>query len=228
MDLSERNRKVAIKRWRNQHAPILKHLESMEKRKYLLLKSRIHGFISGDGSVSLKRAGSNNPHYDIRFYPDDTNMLKVYLETFEKLYLKKPAVREMKNFWQVHATSKIACQDILSSGPIGTMSWKIPEWVCDDLELSSEWLRAFFDCEGHVGKNKIQIQSVNEKGITMVKNVLEKFGIFSTLTIYERKEPNWNTNFIISISTKSYGKLFKEKINFNNHKKLTKLHAAVA
>jgi len=31
-----------------------------------------------------------------------------------------------------------------------------------------EWLRAYFDCEGYVGKNVIHIQSVNKKGIEKI------------------------------------------------------------
>ena len=89
--------------------------------------------------------------------------------------------------------------------------------------LKIEWLKSFFDGEGHVSNRDIRLQSVNEKGLRQVKQLLSDIGIESRFYKYERKNRNWNTNYILSIIKKDYRKMYLNKIGFNHEIKLSKL-----
>jgi len=72
-------------------------------------------------------------------------------------------------------------------------------------------------------KKQIQLQFVNKKGIEDIKNLLETFNIESKIYSYERKNKNWNTNYILSIMKKNSRITFLNEIGFYNLKKLKKL-----
>lgn len=86
-----------------------------------------------------------------------------------------------------------------------------------------EWLRAYFDCEGYVGKNVIHIQSVNKKGIEKIHELLKEFNIESKIYKYQRKNKNWNTNYLLYILKKESRLNYLKEIGFNHLIKFQKL-----
>ncbi len=150
-------------------------------------------------------------------------MLKSFQDSFELLYTKRLNVRDVKTYYICTIGNKTACLDLLSYCKLGTETWTIPHWIYINRKYLKEWLRAFYDCEGYVGKDRIVIQTINKNGMVLIKKLLKKFEIESNLYIYERKNFNWKTNYILIIMRKeSVRKYFKE-IGFNHSRKKQKL-----
>jgi hypothetical protein len=223
--LSERNKRNVNVRWNKQYELLRKHIENFPKDRYLLLKTRLSSNIAGDGSVSVRKENKNQKsvHYTISFYPDEMNMLNCFLRDFEELYLKKPTVKNMGKYYTVRVDSKFAVLDLLEETNYGSLEWKLPENLLKNKKLKVEWLKAFFDCESHVAKSCIQLQSVNQKGINQIKGLLEEIGISCKIYSYERKNKNWNTNYILCIMSKEERLKYLDRIGFNNLKKLKSL-----
>ena len=183
------------------------------------------GFLSGDGSVGIRKENKRNNaiHHDIAFYPDHFSMIGPFIEAFTYLYLKKPLVRKKKNHYSIKVSSKFACLDLIETVDFGLHKWRVPFSFLNTTDSKIEWLRSFFDCEGYVGNRDIRVQSVNKKGLQQVKKLLGELGIESKMYKYERKNENWNTNYILSIMKKDHRKMYLNKIGFNHILKLNKL-----
>ncbi len=222
-NFSIRNRKAAISRWNKIKQRISANLASMNKRQYVKYKSRLMGFLSGDGGVYVRKEKNGRLHHDIVFFPDHKSMVPLFVEAFKLLYLKKPKTKIMKNFYQVRVQSKNACDDLLKDGKFKTLEWNVPREFLFNKESKAEWLRAFFDCEGYVSKKRLQIQSVNKEGIYQIKTLLEDFRIESKIYTYKRKNRNWNINYILNINKKDSRQRFLKEIGFNHKIKLMKL-----
>jgi intein/homing endonuclease len=196
----------------------------LKSKEFTLILARLCGYIMGDGSIIHgKERNRNAIHYDIRFYPDDLDMAKIYIDSFEKIYSKRPSLKELKNHFRVSVSSRLAVEHLNSISRFGTMDWKVPFGLLIDDEHVCEFLRAFFDCEAYVGKNKIDVQSVNKEGLESVAKLLEILGINTRFYSYERKQKNWNTNYILVISRKENIIKYANLIGFNHSAKSDKL-----
>jgi len=219
------NKKVAINRWAKRFA-LQDRIYKENSLKYPLLKARLLGYFAGDGSVCIHKDKKGGVHHTVRFYPDDKSMLNSFLFAFIRIYEKKPYVDLRKNHYCSTVASKPIALDLLQYGSLKTLEWSFPVF-CDSKEKKKEWLRAFFDCEAHVNKKSIVIQSVNEKGIEQIRQCLEEFNIVSRTYKYERKQKNWNNNYLLFINRKEDKQRFLKEIGFTHHKKLEKLSAGV-
>ena len=207
--------------WEKLHKPIINHIQ--KNHTYLFKeKARLLGFIMGDGSISKLGKPASTQNHDICFYPDDNQMLSIFLSDFEKLYLKKPKVKNLGKYFSVRVSSKPACDDLRSFGEFTSLKWELPKKL-KSLPEKQEWLRAIFDCEACIGKRQIQFQSVSQKGVESIKQVLQEFGIDTKIYIYDRKHINWNLNYILVISKKENIVKYKDLIGFNHSKKQEKL-----
>ena len=185
--------------------------------------ARLCGFIAGDGSIKRRRDGNGFDHYDIAFYPDNLSMAKTFINTFEKIYCKKPSIVPLNNFYSVRVSSKIACDHLLGISTFDTHNWRVPDFVFSNVSYQSEFLRAIFDCESHVSKNNIQFQSVNPDGINQLRGLLANFEIDSKIYRYQRKNSRWNINYILVIGKKESIKKYAELIGFNHSAKINRL-----
>lgn len=225
-NLSKRNRKVAISRWKKEEDKFKCHLKSISKSKqYKICKAKLMGFLAGDGNIDFRKEKNrkNAIHHDISFFPDHDSMINPFVESFIYLYLKKPTIRKKRNFYSVRVSSKFACLDLLKTTSFGVLKWKVPTNFLDTTKSNIEWLRAFFDCEAYVGQYHVRVQSVNKEGLKQVKALLEKLGIESKFYKYERKQKNWNINYILSINKKSMRIKYLNIIGFNHEEKFRKL-----
>lgn len=223
-DLSKRNKKVAISRWKKILEKDMEKIKTKEQNPQCrLLKAKLLGFLAGDGCLSIRKMTEGRTSYEISFFPDHVNLAKVYINSFRGFYEREPKIINMNNYYKVIVWNKTACLDLLNTTKCGTLNWEIPlNYLSTDL-LKKEWLKAFFDCEAHVSKRQIQLQSVNEKGILQVQDLLNYFNIESKVYKYERKNKNWNINYILCIMKKEYRKNFLNQIGFNHPEKLKKL-----
>ncbi len=252
----ERFREMILEKWKHQNKdPIKSHNAAkiaanarwekyrknkieIEKEKVIIpedteeniiLKYRLCGYLTGDGSLNIRseKANPKRVHSDVRFYPDDEEMLKAFLEAFTKLYNKRPKIIQDGYFFRLHKSSKIICRDLLRFTKFGSLEWKVPTLKIN-LEAKKEWLKAFFDCEAYVNEKTINLQSVNGQGLREVQRLLLEFSIESKIYEYSRKNKRWNKNYILVISKKESRLLFLNKVGFNHSKKRYKLEMCFA
>lgn len=216
-------------RWNKKLAKLRNELEKKNTEHYLKLKARICGYLAGDGTI-FKRTGSspNSFRYDIGFYPDDFKMAESFNYAFFELYGKKFNIIKHKihKFYVMKGSHKVAYFDLTKITKFGTHEWAVPFEFLKTKSMKAEWLRAFFDCEAHVGKDKIQLQSVNKTGLYGIKLMLESLGIeTSKIYKYERKQKNWNTNYLLEIRKKDRIRNYLKLISFNHSNKKKKLES---
>ena len=224
MGISEINREKSRKRWNRVHSAEERLIRDNKKgREYL--KARIHGYLCGDGSVSMRKEKGRPGavHADIRFYPDHESLIRPFMEAFCQIYGKKPTIRNRGSYYSLAVTSMTAARDILADGGITSTEWHVPGWVAGNKRNSREWLCAFFDCEAHVCKKDMRVQSVNPKGLRQIAEMLRKYGIRSREYSYRRKNKDWNTNYHLVIAKREDRKTFLSLIGLNHVDKLRKL-----
>jgi len=224
---SEKGHKAITVRWHKEDIRIKSNLSKLDKTERELLTARLCGYISGDGSLSVRKERNGREHHDIRFYPDHESLISIFVNDFDKLYSKIPAVRKMKNHYHIHVSCKTACEDLLKLTKFGSLTWRLPNELKTD-QSKIGWLRALFDCEAHVSPKVIQMQSVNRIAINQVKDLLRSFGINSRLYEYTRKNKNWNKNYILHIGKRDDRLRYLKQIGFNHTVKLNKLKDSVS
>ncbi len=208
------------------------NLKKKKSAKYLELKARVCGYLAGDGSIFKRRNASlNSFRYDIAFYPDNLEMAESFNQAFYKLYDRRFKIRKhkFKKYYKLKGCHQVAYFDLTKITKFGTHDWRVPFDFLKTNPMKVEWLKAFFDCESYVGKNKIQLQSVNKKGICEIKDLLENLDIeTSKIYKYERKQKNWNTNYLLEIRKKSNLNKYLKLIGFNHSSKKNKLKSQLA
>jgi len=221
--LSKLGKKGARIRWDRIEQKVNQNIASMDKEIYVNLKSRLLGYLAGDGGAYIRKDKKGFMRYEIQFCPDHQSIVLPFVEAFRFLYLKKPRVIVLNNFFRVRGDSKVACKDLLKEGNLKTKEWEVPFNLFNTKKSKIEWLRAFFDCEAYVGRREIRVQSINEKGLKNVKNLLSELQIESNMYKYQRKNKNWNVNYILTISNSESRKTFLNRVGFNHKIKLEKL-----
>lgn len=203
---------------------IIEQNSNRVKKNLMHLKARICAYLAGDGYVAIVK-GRRHTYYEVNFYPDNYSTLVAFVEAFRYVYGKEPLVYRHKNkrMYYVRCRNKKICTDLLSITKFKSLEWTIPLKLLKDRESKKEWLRAFFDCESHIAKKQIQLQSVNLIGLRQIQRLLKSFSIESKLYKYERKNRNWNTNYILSIMKRESRKKYLNEISFNHSDKKEKL-----
>ncbi len=220
MDLSKRNRKVAISRWK-------KHLIYNQSRIYSgkdveVMKAALCGFLAGDGSVQVRK-GKSFSHYQLDFFPDDIRMLKKYLSLMKRVYKTIPSITRRDNVFAARLFQKFIVLDLLKISKFGVYNWNIPNWIMKNDLNKKAWLRAFFSAEGYVNQKYIKTQSVNLIGISKVSHLLDSMDISHRVYYYKPKNTNHSKVALLFISPfKSRIKFYKE-IGFWHLKKERKL-----
>lgn len=218
--IAERNKKIALNRWNKILSERLKKFND-NSVKYRYLKARIIGYLVGDGCVSIHLEPDNTIHHSVDFYPDDDGMLNAFMDAFFKVYERKPKIRCLGKYYSVRISSKPIVLDLLKIGSFKSLEWQIPEFCF--VEEKKEFLRAFYDCEGYVGKNIVAVQSVNKTGLENIGLLLREFDIGAKFYSYKRKNINWNVNYLLHITDKNSIRRFLKYIGFNHSRKQKKL-----
>lgn len=229
LEISARNRKVALHRWHKVLESKTTEIKSAT-RKYRSLKALIVGYLMGDGCVTVRKDSRDTVHHVILFYPDDKKMLIAFLSAFERVYKHSSKPKRLPGYFKVAVYSKPIVIDLLKLGPFRSLEWSVPKMLLTTKKSKIAWLRAFYDCEAYVGPKIITVQSVNKQGLEQVQILLKEFNITSRLYSYKRKQLTWNTNFLLCIIKKVDRAKFLRHIGFNHTKKQAKLqkYAGVA
>jgi hypothetical protein len=222
MDFNKLGRIGAKAHWKKVNQPIIDYIKD-NSSNFLKEKARIVGCIMGGGYITKEDRPASKQHHDVGFYPDDTQTLEIFLKDFEKVYLKKPRMKNLNNYFSVRVSSKPACDDLRTFGKFTSLEWKLPSKL-KSKEEQIEWLRALFDCEAHVGRRQIQFQSVSKLGINSIKLLLQKVSITPKVYTYNRQHKGWNLNYILVICGRKNIIKYKDLIGFNHSKKQEKLN----
>ena len=181
-----------------------------------LYLARICGFLCGDGNISVWVDKNKHSHHEVRFFPDDLEMAFVFIDTFEKFYGKRPSLTNRKNFYSVLACSKVATKHLRNNFVFGVYIWRAPMNILNSDVNKIEFIRAFFDCEAHVGKRSICVQSVCKEGLLDIKEMLFDLGINSKIYMYKRKNKNWKDNYLLFIIGKENIIKYHKLVGFNH------------
>jgi|SRR3989344_1164773 len=224
MNLSLRNRKVALSRWRKISLEENKTLRDDEKT--LIMKSALCGFLAGDGSLQIRKE-KNFYHYQLDFFPDNETMLKTYLNFIKKVYGKKPSVSFRDNVYVARLSSKFVVLDLLKESKFGIYEWSFPHRLFKNKGAKESWLKAFFSAEGYVGNKVIKIQSVNIKSLKKVLKLLLDFKIKGNYYEYKPKSRNHSKVGMIFINSKESRINYFKLIGFWHSKKENNLRKAL-
>lgn len=216
MNLSVRNRKVAVNRWEK---ILRKEAADLRKDKAAIAdKIAICGFLAGDGSVQIRKE-KTFLHYQIDFFPDDVTMLETYATLMNRVYHKKPSIRQRDNVFHLRNTSKIIVLDLLNYTKFGIRKWEIPRLALQDDDLGKVWLKAFFSSDGYVGANTVRIQTVNKYGMLQLSELLEHYKIRHHCYEYQSAQEKISRVFIVAINRKEDRLRFFNEIGFWHAKK---------
>ena len=103
MDFYKLSRIGLKSRWDKQYNFIRQNIQN-NHHNLLKEKARIIGFIMGDGSITKDDSSLKGGHHDIKFYPDDKDIAYKFMQDFEKLYLKKPSIKKLENYFVIHVS----------------------------------------------------------------------------------------------------------------------------
>ena len=200
------------KRWavvQEKQWAIIKRNERRYKDDFL----KVHAYLSSDGWVGKSIDKDGKISYCIAFYPDVMELAEDFVNSFERLYCLTPKIKKVDAYYHVRLKNKVIYTYLQKHGSYDSLEWKVPEKLILNRKMKILWLRCFIDSDGHVSKEGLlQIQSVNKKGILKIKKLLGELGVNTTLTIYERKEKNWNINYILTVNKTE---MFKMRRMFN-------------
>lgn len=191
-------------------------------------EARIVSHICGDGWVtsyneknSLQIVNGRRYRRDrIRYQIGYCNTEKTLLDQFKNDVNMVFGIKPIKIRCEIRFKSKRVFDRIKSLGGGNTREWFISNEIrTSKNNVKSEWLKAFFDDEATVDikTGRIRIKSMNKKGLEQVKDMLNDFGVKSSIT-----GPNIDKSMYLSIS-RIYSQKFKNKIGFSHPKKIRNL-----
>lgn len=225
MNFSDRNRKVAISRWKRIHSGVNLNKEFSKN------KAAINAYLCGDGNLSIREKF----HYDIRFFIDDLVLSKRIVSLFKNEFNISPVIRRMKSkilngngYFKVEISNKPVCLHLFELGKYGHMTWSIPSELKDEFKV--EWIKCFFDCEAYINlkKRQIQLKSVNSPGLVSLKTMLEEQGIFPKLYgPYKQPGENHNPYYFLIIFGKQNIVNYSRKIGFYHSRKIKSLRRLI-
>ena len=196
------------------------------RNKNLHLKSRLLGYIAGDGNILVSGKGKCT-HNTLRFYPDNESLITPYEEATKTIYNKKSKIKKEKNYYSLTIDSKPLIEDITSICDLGTYDWKIPDFVLKETANRIEWIKAFFDAEAYVHNKYIRVQSVNSQGLNQIKYILQNLEIHSRIYEYTPANKKHQKVFMLTIYRNESKKRYLDLIGFNHTIKLKKLKATL-
>jgi len=132
---TQKGRSAAEKRWAK-YEEELKKLHNHDP----LLKSRLCGYLAGDGCVIIckEKARPHLKNKRISFYPDHICLANDFRETFHKVYGVKPSLEKEKNHYRVRLGSKLAYLDLISLAKFDSLGWGIPSKILTTPETKKE------------------------------------------------------------------------------------------
>lgn len=201
-----------------------------KKSKFLTKeKSYILGTLCGDGYIRIQKSSHS---YLVGLNVTDEDFADEFRKCLKKVYNLVPSKKFKKlkytNYcdnpkpqYIINLTSKLVVQDLLQYlTSFKTKEWSVPNQIKNSHKIiKSYFLRGFFDSEGSISLKKkghahLQIYSINEKSLLIIKQILLKdFDINTNI--------RFTSNNVLVLSTERYKdiKNFSDKIGFTIERK---------
>lgn len=194
--------------------------------------ARIHAHVCGDGFVYLSKEhrspGSlkKHPRRNLNYYMwilAYSNTCQILIKEFKRDLKKalnrkglyRPKYHEIRIRGAKHLIENLQLKDSTHG------RWFIPDFIINAPEkIICNWLRAFFDDEGSVGRYNIFVYNMNRNGMFQVLKLLEKIGIETK--VRQRKD----NCYVITILS-AFVPIYFKKIGFIHPKKKMKLKKLV-
>lgn len=178
----------------------------------------IHAYLCADGYVIKNPKTQKQKYYYIGFRNTNLILLKDFQKRFLEYFGVKPRLIEGQRC--VIQNKEVYNRLINQFVSFYSHEWKMP---LINKKLSRLWLKAFFDCEGWVfckshQNRHIGLDSVNEKGLDQIIQILNNLGIRTIKKINKKRKM-----FRIFIYGKENLKKFEKEIGFLHPEKFKKL-----
>ena len=136
-----RNKLIAQNRWKNVRKKIRKYIsENSEKTK--VNKSRILGYLAGDGSVFRYIDRNNEEYFGISFFPDNLCVAKTYVDDMSKVYGVVLKIKEEKNHYNISIKNRVIYKELMSIGSYGSFTKnQLIQHVTDDDEIGRQVMK---------------------------------------------------------------------------------------
>jgi hypothetical protein len=184
------------------------------------LKGYIICAIFGDNAGNT-RTNKYRTHYVGICAGRDRDFAELFAECVEKEYgLELKIYRKSDNQWIARRSCKPIWKDLRRYAKFGKNEWQLTRKGMEEFgklpprDLGFA-LSGFFDAEGTVSRS-ITADSVNRKGLELIRFFLDKLGIKSTIRGPYRRKPNESPIYVLYINTHKQNLIkFKELVNFN-------------
>jgi intein-encoded DNA endonuclease-like protein len=181
----------------------------------------ILGVLAGDGYMAYN---TNRRNYFLGLSATDKEFVDKFRKAISNFFkltssteFRKPRNTNWRAQYISRLCSKEACEYIASIGQFRKENWFVPKNVLNsNLEIKCHFLKGFFDSEGDIDKanGRVGATSMNIKGLTQVKLLLEGIGIRSTIILKKDSRLNTNQKYVLRIHDKKSLILFNTFIGF--------------
>lgn len=189
----------------------------------------LHAHLCGDGYLYKKlekRSPSNIKRgrtgrferYIIEYTNNDFRLLFLVEKIIKKIV---PLTYISRGEKFIRIRNKLLFDYMKSLGCGKTGEWMVPIIIITNPNYRKLWLRAFFDDEGCVKKNSIEVYTSNKEGAKQVIKMLNLEDIRSTVYIRPPRERNYRYLYTIRISNFDCFKF--KNIGFDHSQKKIKL-----
>lgn len=183
--------------------------------------SAIHAYLCADGYV-IKNPETQKQKY---YYIGLRNTCSILLEDFQKIFEKEFNIKpRMGKDGRCIVQNKKIYYHLTKDFSYYSKDWNMPKL---DKNNSKHWLRAYFDCEAWVSLEErksrlIGLDSINQKGLEQIKEVLERFDIHSKMKKVKNRKI-----FRLFIYGKENLIKFQKEIDFLHPRKKEKLKIVI-
>ena len=195
--------------------------------------ARIHAHICGDGNVNYYKSKrywkdliNRRKEYFLEWNVEYTNTSPQFIDEFRKdvfaAFNRKTYYNERNHKVKIHCAKHIIQK--LEVDRKNSYTWFVPSFILQSQKrIKTNWLRAFFDDEATVCKDKkrIRVKSMNHFGLQQVARLLGDIGIKTKIT-GQSCDRSWYLN-VYRDDIEKYQKL----VNFLHPEKNKKLEASV-
>jgi len=192
-------------------------------------KAEIIGFLTSEGTHykqfedRLEFHKKRNKHYRrtrsrdvIEFSNEDSVLINRFQHLMQAVYGYKPKLRERGKIF-IRRTKVI--RDLLSYTDFGSRKWKVPEELFNSSDdIKSSFLRAHYDGDGSVYVKQVRVYSINERGLSQMRNLMLSLGI-------ETKLYCWKNVNALSLPSRHIP-AFQERIGFLHPERKRRLREA--
>ena len=190
-----------------------------------LARARVHR--SQKELLAHPRKNIIRERFSVRYVNTEQALVKEFIEDCRQVFGRQVVCRISKHEYAVQA--KWIYVSLQEQGAGNSLNWRIADVAINGSDLlKRNWLRAFFDDEGHVYQSGIRLSSVNQNGLTQVQGLLRELGIESVLRgpYKDRSKPHCNPIYRICILRENVGH-FSRQVSFLHPKKKRLLATAV-